>query len=286
MESKRDSFWYQVSGIRYQVGVYLLPVICYLLLLLISGCGMTSSYKIKEKKPEEVKIEEPKRRLKVGEKFTYKAEWMGMDVGSATLTVQEIIELKGHEVYHILAKAETTSFVAKMFKVEDEISSYIDTESLYPVRFDKKQKEGKRVVDEYLDFDQAAGKAVSFSRITNERKELNVPKPVHDPVSCIYYYRLKSVNSDEPVFANVHLDDKNWFLETRIADRGIVKIKDLGNWQAFMAEPLSWFQGELNKRAKVTIWFSADQERIPLLVVVQSSVPFVGTVTITLQKIE
>src|SRR3989338_6482554 len=115
----------------------------FIAIFFISGCGMTSSYKIKEKKPEEVKIEEPKRRLKVGEKFTYKAEWMGMDVGSATLTVQEIIELKGHEVYHILAKAETTSFVAKMFKVEDEISSYIDTESLYPVRFDKKQKEGK-----------------------------------------------------------------------------------------------------------------------------------------------
>jgi hypothetical protein len=252
----------------------------------ISGCGITSSYKIKEKKPEEIKIETPKPKLRVGEKFTYKAEWMGMDVGSATLEVEEITELNGREVYHVVAKAVTTSFAAKLFPVEDEISTYLDTKELYPIRFDKKQKEGKKEKDEYVDFDQENGRAFYTSRLTNEKKEFNVPKGVHDPVSCIYYFRLSNIKEGESLFANVHLDDKNWFLETSIANKGIVKIKNLGNWSAFMAEPMSWFQGELNKNAKVSIWFSADADRIPLLIVVKSSIPLVGTVTITLQKIE
>ena len=253
----------------------------------ISGCGMTSSYKIKEPKKEEViKIEVPKQKLRVGEKFTYKAEWMGVDVGFATLMVEEITEINGREVYHITAKAQTASFVAKLFKVEDEISTYIDTEKLYPVRFDKKQKEGKHEKDEYVDFDQEKGRAVYFSRLTHEKKEFSVPKGVQDPVSCIYYFRLSNIKQGEALFANVHLDDKNWFLETRAADMGIVKINNVGSWQAFMAQPMSWFQGELNKNAKVSIWFSADQDRIPLLIVVKSSIPLVGTVTITLQKIE
>ena len=256
------------------------------LIFFISGCGITSSYRIKEKKPEEVKIEAPKPKLRVGEKLTYKAEWMGVNVGYATLLVQEITELNGREVYHIVAKAETTSFVAKLFPVEDEIATYLDTKELYPIRFDKKQKEGKHQKDEYVDFDQESGKAVCVSRITNEKKEFNVPKGVQDPVSCIYYFRLSNVNPGEALFANVHLDDKNWFLETRVTDRGIVNIKDLKTWQAFMAEPMSWFQGELNKNAKVSIWFSADEERIPLLIIIKSSVPLVGTVTVTLQKIE
>ena len=257
----------------------------------ISGCGVTSSYKIKimnkaEEAKMDVKIEIPSPKLRVGEKLTYKAEWMGVDVGFATLEVKEITELNGRKVYHIVAKAETTSFVAKMFKVEDEISTYLDTKEMYPVRFDKKQKEGNRQVDEYVDFDQENGKAVCISRITNQKKEFNVPKPVHDPVSCIYYFRTSHLKPDETLFLNVHLDDKNWLLETRVADRGIVKIKNLRNWQAFMAQPLSWFQGELNKKAKVSIWFSADQDRIPLLIIVKSSIPLVGTITITLQKIE
>lgn len=258
----------------------------FLLAISVSGCGTTSIYKVKEQKAEEVKIDVPKPKLRVGERFTYKAEWMGIDVGVATLEVKEITELNGHEVYHIVAKAETSSFAAKLFPVEDEISTYLDTKELYPLRFDKKQKEGKREKDEYVDFDQENGKAFYTSRLTKEKKEFNVPKDVQDPVSCIYYFRLSNIKPGEALFANVHLDDKNWFLETRITDRGIVKIKNLGAWKAFRAEPLSWFQGELNKNAKVSVWFSADQERIPLLIVVQSSIPLVGTVTVTLQKIE
>lgn len=261
-------------------------LIVIILAFFISGCGITSSYKIKEKKPEEIKIEAPKLQLRVGEKFTYKAEWMGIDVGSATLLVKEIMQLNGHEVYHIVAEANTISFAEKLFPVEDKISTYIDTKELYPIRFDKKQKEGKKIRDEYVDFDQENGKAVCISRITNERKEFNIPKGAHDPVSCIYYFRLSNIKSGETLFANVHLDDKNWFLETRIGNTGIVKIKNLGNWQAFMAQPMSWFQGELNRNAKVSIWFSADKQRIPILIVVQSSIPFVGTVTVTLQKVE
>jgi len=256
------------------------------IVIFISGCGVTSSYKIKGKKPEEIRIEAPKRQLRIGEKLTYKAEWMGMDVGFATLLVKEITDLNGREVYHIVAEANTTSFAAKLFPVEDEISTYIDTKELYPIRFDKKQKEGKKIRDEYVDFDQENGKAACVSRVTNERKEFNIPKGAHDPVSCIYYFRLSDIKPGEALFSNVHLDDKNWFLETKIGDRGIVKIKNLGNWQAFMAQPMSWFQGELNKNAKVSIWFSADQQRIPLLIIVQSSIPFVGTVTVTLQKVE
>jgi hypothetical protein len=261
------------------------PVL-FFIVIFISGCGVTASYKIREKKPEEIKIETPGPKLRVGEKFTYKAEWMGMNVGFATLSVVEIMKLNGREVYHITAKAETTSFVEKLFPVEDEISTYIDTKELYPVRFDKKQKEGKKLKDECVDFDQEQGKAFFTSRITDEKKEFNVPKGVQDPVSCIYYFRLSNLKEGESLFANVHLDDKNWFLETKISNRGIVKIKGLGNYQAFMAEPMSWFQGELNRNAKVSIWFSADPERIPLLIVVKSSIPLVGTVTITLQKVE
>ncbi|MDP2921602.1 MAG: DUF3108 domain-containing protein [Candidatus Omnitrophota bacterium] len=252
----------------------------------ICGCGTTSIYKIKEEKKEQVKIEAPERRLKVGEKFTYKAEWMGMDVGYATLEVKGIEEMYGREVYRVLAKAETTSFADKLFPIEDEITTYIDTQKLYPLKFDKKQKEGKKEKDEYVIFYQDKGKAVLFSRLTHEKKEFSVPKNVQDPVSCIYYFRLSDVKEGEPLFANVHLDDKNWFLETKIANRGVVKIKDVGSWDAFMAQPMSWFQGKLNKNAKVSIWFSADEQRIPLLIVVQSSVPLVGTITITLQKVE
>lgn len=255
------------------------------LIFFICGCGIATRYRISGVKAKDINIETPQSALRVGEKFTYKAEWLGMDVGTATLFVKEITEINGHQVYHIVAKAETSQLVSKLYKVEDEMSSYIDTKELYPVRFEKKQREGRHRADEYMDFDQENGKVHYFSRLTNKKKEFNVPKKVHDPLSCIYYFRLQDIQAGESIFANVNLDEKNWFLEAKVINKGIVDIKDLGEWESFMAEPLPWFQGELRRKAKVSIWFSADEKRIPLLVIT-SGIPFVGTVKITLQKIE
>lgn len=250
-----------------------------------AGCGIMRSYNISAKKQEDIKIVTPQPKLAVGERFTYKAEWLGMEVGKAVLLVKEITQMNGRQVYHVMATAETTALISKLYKVEDVISTYIDVNELYPVRFDKKQREGGQSSDGYIDFDHDAGKARYFSRLTDEKKESTLPKRAQDPLSCIYFYRMSDVKAGETFSANVNLNDKNWFVQAKIIDRGVVKIENVGEWKAFMAEPLPWFQGKLTQKARVSIWFSADEKRIPLLVVT-SGIPFVGTVTITLQKIE
>lgn len=224
-------------------------------------------------------------KLRIGEKFTYKAEWLGLDVGTATLSVEEVTERNGRKVYHVLAKAETTPIISKLYKVEDYISTYIDIEELYPVRFEKKQREGAYRSDEYTDFDQKKGKAHYFSRLNHNKKEYNIPENVQDPLSCLYYFRLQKADVGSSMFANVIADEKNYLLEAKIHKKGFVNIKGVGEWEAFMIEPLPWFQGKVKRKAKATMWFSADEKRIPLLMVT-SGIPFVGTVTITLQEIQ
>lgn len=253
-------------------------------MFLLLGCGIAAQYRIVEP-PEDASIEAPAKKLDIGEKFTYKAEWLGMDVGIATLSVQSITERNGRKVYHILATAETMPIISKFYKVEDRISSYLDTERLYPVRFEKQQREGGYRSDEYTDFDQTKGKAYYFSRLNHTKKEYEIPEKVQDPLSCMYYFRLQDVAVGESVFANVNTDEKNYLLEAKILKKGIVRIEGVGEWEAFMVEPLPWFQGKVTRRAKVTMWLSSDEKRIPLLLVTKG-IPFVGTITITLQKIE
>ncbi len=252
----------------------------------VSGCGVTSGYRIVEKDmAEAIRIEPPPKKLRIGERFTYKAEWLGLDVGIATLSVKGMTERGGRNVYHILAIAETAPIISKIYKVEDEISTYIDVEELYPVRFEKKQREGGYRSDEYIDFYQEKGKALYFSRLNHNKKEFDIPERVQDPLSCMYYFRLQDVDVGRSVFANVNADEKNYLLEAQVHKKGMINIKDVGEWEAFMVEPLPWFQGKVKRRAKATMWFSADEARIPLLMTT-SGIPFVGTVTITLQKIE
>ncbi|MFC1621605.1 DUF3108 domain-containing protein [Candidatus Omnitrophota bacterium] len=259
-------------------------ILIFLVIFLTLGCGSTTRYKIASN-PEEVEIKAPTKELRVGEKLTYKVEWMGMDVGIVTLSVEEIMQTNGRKVYHILALAKSASIISKIYKVEDRISTYIDIEELYPVRFEKQQREGGYRSDEYTDFYQKKGKAVYFSRLNHSKKEYDIPKRVQDTLSCMYYFRFQDVNVGGSIFANVIADEKNYLLEAKIHKKGIVNIKDVGEWEAFMVEPLPWFQGKIKRKAKATMWFSADEKRIPLLMVT-SGIPFVGTVKVTLQKIE
>ena len=259
-------------------------LVIFMLGVLLAGCGVGTRYRIAGEK-EEVKIETALKELHVGEKFIYKIEWMGMDVGIATLSVKGITERNGRKAYQILATAQSTPIISKIYKVEDEVFTYLDVEELYPVRFEKKQREGGYRSDEYTDFDQKKGKAVYFSRLSHNKKEFYIPEGVQDPLSCVYYFRLQDVNVGKSVFANVNVDEKNYLLEAKVLKKGFLKIKGVGEWEAFLVEPLPWFQGKIKRKAKATIWFSADEKRIPLLVVTKG-IPLVGTVTITLQKIE
>ena len=251
---------------------------------LMSGCGVATKYKIIDE-PGKIEIEDPVEKLQVGERFTYKAEWLGMDVGTATLSVEEVTTQNGRKVYHILATAESAALISKIYKVKDYISTYLDVEFLYPVRFEKEQREGGYRSDEYTDFDQERGMAFYFSRLNHSKKEYAIPEKVQDPLSCLYYFRLQDIDVGKSVFANVNADEKNYLVEAKVHNKGFIKIEGVGEWEAFMVEPLPWFQGKITRRAKATIWFSADEKRIPLLVTT-SGIPFVGSVKITLQRIE
>ncbi|MBU1007239.1 MAG: DUF3108 domain-containing protein [Candidatus Omnitrophica bacterium] len=255
-----------------------------ILILLMSGCGWSGKYRIIGGS-DEFEIAPPPEKLSIGEKFTYKAEWLGMDVGIATLSVTEITERNGRQVYKIVATAQTTPIISKIYKVEDEIITYLDTEELYPVRFEKKQREGGYRSDEYIDFYQKEGKAIYFSRLNHEKKEYSIPNNVQDVLSCMYYLRLQDADVGTSVFADVNLDEKNYLLEAKVHGKNFIKIKDVGEWEAFMVEPLPWFQGKIKRKARATMWFSADERRIPLLMITKG-IPFVGSITITLQKVE
>jgi len=259
-------------------------IFIFVAVFLISGCSAASKYRIVTR-GEGIEISPPLENLQAGERFTYRIEWLGLDVGMLTLSIKGIIEKNERQVYHIFATAYTNPTVSKFYKIKDRMSSYLDVERLYPVRFEKKQREGGYRSDEYTDFYQEQGRAVYFSQLTQTKKEFYIPKRVQDPLSCLYYFRLQEVDVGKSIFADVNVDEKNYLLEAKARRKGLVKIKGVGEWEAFMVEPLPWFQGKIKRKAKATIWFSADKRRIPLLVTTKG-IPFVGTVTITLEKIE
>jgi len=254
--------------------------------LCLSGCGGTRYYKKASKAFEkDVIIEMPASELRVGEKFTYQLTWMGMPVGLATLHAKELTEINGHQAYHIIAKAKSNAFLSAIFRVDDEIHSYIDKEKLFSHRIVKRIKEGRYRANEMMDFDQVKHIATYKSLRNGSVKTMEIPENVQDELSCLYLFRSKNAEIGKPVFIDVNADEKNWRVEVKVLGKGTAKIPGLGSFKVFKTEPQARFRLDNTplKKGNMWIWFSSDKRRIPLIVKVKAPI---ASVMAVIKKIE
>ncbi len=233
-------------------------------------------------KPQSVII---KREFRIGEKFTYQIRWMGIPVGLAYFQVKEVSKINQRDCYHIIVRVKSNAFLSKIYRVEDEFHTFIDKEKLCSLRFVKKQSEGRYRSWEIVDYDQQAGKAAYKSLLNNSVKEFKIDENTQDNLSAIYYYRLQDLEFDKPALIKVNADEKNWVLKIDILQRGTMQLERIGPVDAIEVEPKAQtVQGEPLKKGRAWIWFSLDENRIPLAAKARAAV--VGTVTAVLISVE
>ncbi len=226
--------------------------------------------------------ESAQKKLFVGEKLIYHIEYLGIPVGRAEAEVKEITEIQGRQAYHIVVQVRSSKFIDLVYKVRDEHHSYIDTEKLHTLQYEKILREGRYRADEVMTYDQVNHTARYYSRRNKSEKEMFIPQDVQDQLSCGYYFRTLDVKPRSSVFIPVNADEKNWDLEVKMLDAEPMKIEGVGTFQALEAEPIIQFQGIFVKRGKIRGWVSMDERRIPLKMKVK--VPILGSVVAQLHE--
>lgn len=220
----------------------------------------------------------------VGEKLTFILRWGVIPVGWATMHVQGIKEYEGHQVYHIVMRAWSNSFLSTFYKLRDIAETDMDVEGLFSWRFYKNQSEGGYRADEEVKFDHKKHMGFYRSFKNGTVKEFQIPPRVQDALSSIYYFRSLPLKEGESLFMDVNADEKNWKLEVQVKDfQKRKEVRKFGVMDAFYVEPLAQFKGMFDRRGRVWVWVSSDRRRLPFLV--KSKVPF-GSVTATLVKSE
>lgn len=235
------------------------------------------------KTQDKVTIAPAKKTLRVGEKFTYGVYWIGVNVGEGILEIKEIVKIDGREAYHVVGIARTNEFLSAIYKVEDVVHSYIDKEKLCSLKFEKHQREGKYKSDEITIYDQKKHKGYYESLLNKSKKEFDIPDRVHDIPSAFYYFRTLDVVPNSTVTLDVNADEQNWKVNMNVLQAQNLEILRRGVHKVFCVEPRAPFKGVISKRGKAYVYFSADENRIPLLIKIR--VPF-GIVTSVLEKTE
>jgi hypothetical protein len=80
--------------------------------------------------------------FKVGEYMEFDVRLFNMTVAIQKVWVKAIVEIEGKKCYHIHSDIETVPFVSKIYHLHDIIDSYIEVDTLYPIKIETKIKEG------------------------------------------------------------------------------------------------------------------------------------------------
>jgi hypothetical protein len=212
-----------------------------------------------------------------GERLEFSISWMGINAGSAILEVGSEVRIGEEKAYHITSTARSNDFISRFFPVEDRVETFMDPERLFPLKFLLHQREGRRVKERQVFYDQVRHKVTQLEEGKEEIFEIE--PGAQDALSALYFFRTLPIPSPgESVIIKVHEGDKNWDLEVRILDKERIDAP-VGSFNTVKTIVKARYEGVFMNKGDITVWFTDDPRHVP--VQMQSRV-VIGSVKATL----
>lgn len=208
-----------------------------------------------------------------GERLTYKIyynlNFIWVPAGEVTFKVFD----EGTQ-FHYQAKGHTYDSYEWFFEVKDDYDSWVDKSSYYPNYSERSVNEGGYHIFEKISFNQS-GKNMTVWRSPKRgaeetKTEHSVKDQVHDVLSSLYYLRNFDVASQSSGFAipfRVFMDKEEFPLRLRyVGKEARKKIHNMGRYKTLKLHPDVIAGNVFTEDAKMTVWVSDDQNKIPLMI--------------------
>ena len=202
----------------------------------------------------------------VGERLSFQGRWIGIPVGYGWVEVKGIVDLEGRRAYHIEAEGFSNEILSTFYPIHDVVHSYLDVETLQPLRFEKHQREGRYRADEVVTFDLQHATATYRSLRNQSVKEIPLPPKFQDIISALYWFRAQAIRPNEKLVLDIYTDEKIYQAEIFVKQPMILELLKRGTFPCILVEPKASFKGLLVKRGRVWAYLSADEHRLPLLI--------------------
>lgn len=220
-----------------------------------------------------------------GETLTYDVTWSIFPAGQVSATLARV-EGRTPETYEVITTARSQGFVSILYNVENEFHSLFDPRSLCSIQIRKKINEGRRHKDTRIVFDPSRKLAIlderdlSKSDAPPKHAENAIPECVEDVVTAFYYMRRKPLHVGDQIRLPINDGARTYDVSVDVQARELVQTP-LGTRAAFRVEP-KVFGGLYKRPGRMLIWFSDDEQRLPLRIKVSIAM---GTITGTLRSV-
>jgi hypothetical protein len=219
--------------------------------------------------PVDNSVVHPLRTLKhnafrPGEKLTYVVHYGWINAGEAVVELKESTRpILGRTVWHAVGTGRSLGAFNTFYKVDDRLSSFIDSEGVFPWVFSRSVSEGGyEFTQDYIYLQQ---KRV----VTTQREKTHaVPPSVQDMLSAFYYARTIDYAHGKPgdtYTIECFIDDEVWPLRMRYLGKETIKLRN-GTYRCLKFQPVVQ-EGRIFKgNDDLNVWITDDGNRIPVLV--------------------
>lgn len=223
----------------------------------------SSLYRVSSK----AKKEKKESAFKPGEWLKFRLHYGFLNASYATLHVKSA-KIDNIPVYHVVGHGETTGFASIFFKVDDTYESYFGVEDGKPYKFVRKINEGGYTKDYNIRFDYERDTAVLDDRKNNKKYGFELQDSIQDLLSAFYYLRNNYIPEDlvvnEAVTLKMLYDDDGIFnFKLKYLGEEVLKTK-FGKVNCYKFRPLVQSGRVFKEKESLTLWVSADDNRIPI----------------------
>ncbi|GJG88162.1 hypothetical protein tb265_33430 [Gemmatimonadetes bacterium T265] len=208
----------------------------------------------------------------VGERLGYDVKFGILKAGSATLSVPEIVDVRGRPAYHAIFHVRGGTF---FYHVDDTYESWIDTATLASLRFYQTQLEGGKSRNKRYE--------IFPERETYQDGDKPEERSVADPLddgSLLYAVRTLPLRTGDVYELNRYYKPDRNPVRIRVVRREQIRVP-AGTFNAIVVQPTVKTKGIFGEGGRAEVWFSDDEARVVLQV--RSSLSF-GSLTMQLRN--
>ena len=228
--------------------------------------------------------QQPEPPFGPGERLRYAIEWRLIPAGHAEMWIEADIT---PGFWKARARANSTGYVANLYKVDDEYTATFGRRSFCSVGIRKTIHEGDRHREVDIQFDPRRRLGLLRERDTNttsppRQEQFPIPECVHDILSAFHYVRSLPLAVGESF--EFPLNDGGRTLSIRLEVQALEEVQtEAGTFEAYRVEP-DVFSGQLfQQKGRMFVWFSNDEQRVPVQLRAQIGV---GTIVATLTSVD
>ncbi len=219
------------------------------------------------------KTESARMPFAPGERLTFALSWSSIPAGEAVMEVLSMKTINGEPAYHFRLTAESNAFVDTFYKVRDRIDAFVAADMSRTVHFAQKKHEGstRKNVSVEFDWDNTTAQYTDDKRT---KKPIEIKPGTFDPLSVFYYSRTVDLRENRIMMTPVTDGVKCVQGMARVVGRQTISVPG-GTYDTLVIEPdLRQVGGvfEKKKNAKITLWVTADERRLPVKIASQVAI--------------